>query len=89
MKQAYLEVTFRKGRPFAAYLHLPHAAGARVERTVEVRRGVLVDFDGAGRAIGVELPAPAHVEPEDVLAALVEVEAEPVDLRELAPLRAA
>jgi hypothetical protein len=30
MKQRYLEVTFRKGKPFAAYLYLPRPAGSEI-----------------------------------------------------------
>ena len=34
MKRHYLQVTFRKGKPFAAYLYLSRRSGVRVARTV-------------------------------------------------------
>ncbi len=48
MKRRYLEVTFRKGKPFAAYLYLPRPTGTRAARTVDAGRGVQVDFDEGG-----------------------------------------
>jgi uncharacterized protein YuzE len=49
-----IEVTFRKGRPFAAYLRLS-GPRASVERTKQFTPSLLVDFDEAGRALGVEI----------------------------------
>jgi hypothetical protein len=33
MKDAYLEVTYRKGRPLAAYLYLPREPGVKIARS--------------------------------------------------------
>jgi hypothetical protein len=38
MKERYLEVTFRKGKPFAAYFYLPRNPG---EKSVGTKRPVL------------------------------------------------
>lgn len=59
MTERSLQVTYRKGRPFAAYLHLSHATGEKSARTVADADGLLViDYNGAGQAIGVEITAP-------------------------------
>jgi hypothetical protein len=59
MNQSYLEVTFRNGRPLAAYYYLPRKAGEKSVRTRRVEPGLVVDFGRSGRAIGIEITAPA------------------------------
>ena len=89
MKVRYLEVTYREGKPLAAYLYLPRESGATSVRTEKVSRGLLVDYDGHGEPIGLEITEPGHVSVEQVnraLAALGLPEAAP---EELAPLPAA
>lgn len=49
-----LEMTFRKGRAFAAYLRLEGAL-AQAARTEKITESLLVDFDEDGRAVGVEI----------------------------------
>ena len=61
MKHRYLEVTFRKGKPLAAYLYLPRPAGAKAVRTTDAGKGLRVDFDAQGAPIGVEITAPGRV----------------------------
>ncbi len=61
MKHRYLEVTFRKGKPLAAYLYLPRPAGAKAARTSDAGHGLRIDFDAQGAPIGVEITAPALV----------------------------
>ena len=89
MKRPYLEVTFRKGRPVAAYLYLPRPTGARAARTTEPRPGVLVDYSADGAPIGIEITDPAHAEAASINEVLSEVGAPSVELADLAPLRAA
>lgn len=69
MREPYLEVTFRHGKPFAAYLHLPRKPGEPSVRSQHAAVGLVVDFDRHGRPIGIELTAPEEV----TLAALNEV----------------
>lgn len=88
MKQRYLEVTFRKGKPLAAYLHLPRPTGARAARTVDAGMGVHIDVDDGGRAIGVEISAPAKVTARDLNAILVRHGIEALDEREYSLLAA-
>jgi hypothetical protein len=52
----YLEVTYRQGRPLAAYLYLARQPGDTAART-ERHGSWLVDYAPDGRAIGVEFPS--------------------------------
>lgn len=61
MKQSYLEVTFRRGRPLAAYLYLPRRGNEKSHRTVRAGSGLMIDFDRVGRPIGIEITAPRKV----------------------------
>ena len=59
MTERSLQVTYRKGRTFAAYLHLSHPTGEKSARTVASPDGLLiVDYAGSGRPLGVEITAP-------------------------------
>jgi hypothetical protein len=89
MKRPYLEVTFRKGKPIAAYLYLPRASGVKSARSVEVRPTVLVDYAATGEPIGSEMTSPGNVDASLVNAVLAEIGAAPVGPAELAPLHAA
>jgi hypothetical protein len=62
MKRPYLEVTFRKGRPIAAYLHLPRASGAKVARSDARPPAKVVDLTAADQPLGVEITSPALVD---------------------------
>ena len=59
MKQPYLEVTFRNGRPLAAYYYLPRRAGQKSVRTRRVEPGLVIDFARGGDAIGIEITTPS------------------------------
>lgn len=89
MKHSYLEVTFRKGRPLAAYYYLPRQDGDRSGRTEAAGGGLVVDYAADGRPIGIEITAPSRL----VLSKLNQVLASPgygpVAREDLAPLAAA
>lgn len=89
MKDRYLEITFRKGRPIAAYLYLRGRADARSARTDEMAPGVLVDYAASGEPIGLELTAPADVRLEQINPVLEGLGLEGVTAQELAPLQTA
>jgi hypothetical protein len=89
MSHAHLEVTYRHGEAFAAYLRLRREPGARVAATREVSPAILADMDDAGRPIGLELLAPASTTIAQVQAALLAIHAQPVAERDLRPLRVA
>jgi len=59
MTERSLRVTYRKGRPFAAYLHLSHHTGEKSARTVPSSDGrLVVDYGANGKPMGVEITAP-------------------------------
>ena len=88
MKQRYLEVTFRKGKPFAAYLYLPRTRDARVARTLDEGLGVHADLDGGGMPMGIEITAPGLVSVAELNAVLVKHGLPALDDEEWAPLAA-
>ena len=88
MRQRYLEVTFREGKPFAAYLYLPRARDARVARTLDEGGGVHVDLDSSGRPMGIEITAPGVVTVAELNAVLVKHGLTPLDDEEWAPVAA-
>jgi uncharacterized protein YuzE len=61
MSEPYLEVTFRHGRPLAAYLYLPRRPREKSHRTRRVEPGLVIDFGRTGRAIGIEITAPGDL----------------------------
>lgn len=89
MSESYLEVTFRHGRPLAAYFYLPRRPGQKSFRTREVAPGILVDYSRAGRAIGIEITAPGRISVIRMNRILRQLGQPPVTRRDLAPLRAA
>lgn len=89
MKDLYLEVTFRHGRPIAAYLYLPRGTGEKSYRTSKVEPGMVIDFGQGGNPIGIEITAPTQVTVADLNAVLSKLGLAPLEDSELAPLRAA
>lgn len=89
MRERYLEVTFRKGKPLAAYLYLPRRSGVKSARTEEAVPGVLVDYAASGEPIGLEITAPSQVTGEKINAVLEKLGFAPMDPRELVPLKTA
>jgi len=89
MKTRYLEVTFRKGKPLAAYLYLPREPGVKSARTETVGSGLLVDYQADGRPIGLEITAPGKVTLDQINAVLERLHLPLLDPQELTPLKAA
>ena len=89
MRPRYLEVTFRRGRPIAAYLYLPRTPGAKVARTTDEGGGIRVDLDDDGTPMGIEITAPAVTSAEQINAVLLQFGQPRLDGDDWAPLRAA
>jgi hypothetical protein len=89
MRHAYLEVTFRRGRPLAAYYYLPRRDGDRSARTEHAGSGLVVDFAADGRPIGVEITAPSRLDLGELNRLLSTLGQDPVEPEDLAPLVAA
>ena len=87
MKAMYLEVTFRHGRPIAAYLYLPRGTGEKSARTLKVEPGLIIDFGSSGNPIGIEITAPTKVTMVDLNTVLSKLGLSPLKDSELAPLR--
>jgi hypothetical protein len=88
MDERYLEVSFRLGKPIAAYFYLPRQPGDHAARSVKHEGGLVVDFAPDGRAIGVEITSPATLSVEALNRALRAVSAPAASGDELRPLAA-
>ena len=89
MKDTYLEVTFRRGRPIAAYYYLPRRAGQKSYRSRRIEPGLVVDFDRGGQPIGIEITTPQKLSLAALNRVLRQFGFAPVKRAELAPVLAA
>ena len=90
MTERSLQITYRKGRPFAAYLYLSHKPGERSTKTQPTSDGLLVvDYAADGRPIGVEITAPEAVNLDRLNALLKDLGQPPLLEQEFRPLTAA
>jgi hypothetical protein len=90
MTERSLQVTYRKGRAFAAYLHLSHPTGEKTAKTVASPDGLLiVDYSAGGRAVGVEITAPQAVPLERLNQLLADIGEAPFSEQDYRPVRAA
>ena len=90
MTERSLQVTYRRGRPFAAYLHLSHIPGEKSAKTKASADGLLVvDYGATGRPVGVEITAPQAVTLERLNQLLAELGLAPLAEQDYEPLRAA
>jgi hypothetical protein len=89
MRENYLEVTFRHGRPIAAYYYLPREGNQKSARTRRVEPGLIIDFTAEGQPIGIEITAPAKVSLSALNAVLLELGHAPASEADLAPVLAA
>ena len=89
LSEPFLEITFRHGRPFAAYFYLPRRVGEKSYRTRLVEPGLVIDFNRTGRAIGIEITAPGELTLAQFNRVLRDVGAAPTTRADLAPLLAA
>jgi uncharacterized protein YuzE len=84
-----LEITYRHGRPVAAYLYLPRSSRDRSYRTTKVAGGLVIDFARSGKAIGIEITAPGKATAAGINRVLKQLGFSPIAQSDLAPLRAA
>jgi hypothetical protein len=89
MKETYLEVTYRHGRPLAAYLYLPRQEGDVSVRTRKVAPGIVVDYADDDRPIGIEITSPRQVSAEALNSVLADLDLSPMEPADLAPMCAA
>lgn len=84
-----LQITYRKGRPFAAYIHLDRKPGEKSARTEAISDDLLVDYSSDGRALGIEIITPATTSLDDLYAVFDQLGLGRPSESDLAPLRAA
>lgn len=89
MRNPYLEVTYRDGRPLVAYYYLPRAAGEKSRRTSTAEPGMIIDYNEDGKPLGVEITAPWKVTINDLNRVLAGLGAAALTSADIAPLRAA
>jgi len=90
MTERSLQVTYRKGRPFAAYLHLSHPTGEKSAKTKASPDGLLVvDYGVTGRPVGIEITAPLAVPLERLNQLLADLGQAPLAEQDYKPVRAA
>jgi uncharacterized protein YuzE len=89
MKEAYLEVTYRKGQPLAAYFYLPRSTRQKSVRTRRVDPGLSIDLAANGKPLGIEITAPEQLTLATLNRVLRELGCAPVRRADLAPLKAA
>ena len=84
-----VQVTYRKGRPFAAYIYLRRRPGQKSARTERVSSEVLIDYAADGTPLGIEVVSPGHVSLAEINEAFERLGLELPEPRDLEPLRAA
>lgn len=89
MKDRYLEITFRKGKPVAAYLYLPREPGQKSQRTEKAGNGLLIDYGESGQPIGIEISAPNQISLDVLNETLTKLNVHPIEPSEMSPLLAA
>jgi hypothetical protein len=89
MNESYLEVTFRHGRPMAAYYYLPRRPNDKSHRTKRVEPGMVIDFRRDGKPIGIEILAPDKLTLTMFNRVLRDLGLSPLKRADLAPLKAA
>ena len=90
MTERSLQVTYRRGRSFAAYLHLLHPTGAKSAKAVASADGLLiVDYAATGLPLGIEITAPQTVPLEKLNQVLSDLGEEPLAEQKYGPVRAA
>lgn len=89
MFECYLEVTYRKGKPLAAYFYLPRRARDRSYKCRAVEPGFVVDYNRSGKPIGIEILAPSQVTLATMNRLLHDLGQQPLRRSDFKPLSAA
>jgi uncharacterized protein YuzE len=89
MMPVSLQITYRRGRPFAAYIYLSRRPGEKVARTEPISPDLLVDYAADGRPMGIEIVTPEAVSLDEVYLLFDRLGLARPSPGELAPLQAA
>jgi len=85
MSAVSLQITYRKGKPFAAYIYLAHQPGTKSTRTEQIGPELVIDYAADGLPLGIEVISPGFVTEEEIIAAFERLGLEPPPTDELAP----
>lgn len=88
MRERYLEITFRRGKPIAAYLYLPRLDSDKSCRAEKMGHDMIVDLSEEGRPIGIEILSPRAASLANINEILAKYSLPPLDETEVAPLAA-
>jgi hypothetical protein len=86
MHDHYLEITFRRGKPLAAYLYLPRGEEDKSCRVVDEGHGMFVDLNEDGRPLGIEILSPKEATPALINEILAKYSLSPLNADEISPL---
>lgn len=86
MNSRYLEITYRRGTPVAAYFYLPRRPGDVSARTIAGEGGLVTDYTADGRPIGIEITSPSVLTLPSFNAALAAAQQPPAAPDDIAPL---
>ena len=89
MKTVSLQITYRKGKPFAAYIYLAHEPGQKSARTEAITEDLLIDYATDGAPIGIEIVSPDYVGLDEIQGVFDRLGIGRPDPVELEPLKAA
>lgn len=89
MSTSSLQITYRKGKPFAAYIYLAHRPGTQSVRTEQVGPELLIDYAADRSPLGLEVISPDYVTEEEINFAFERLGLAPPSSDDLAPLCAA
>ena len=89
MKSMSLQITYRKGKPFAAYIYLASKRGQKSVRTEQVTQDLLIDYAENGTPIGIEILSPGDVRIDEIQQVFERLGLDKPASAELEPLRVA
>ena len=89
MKTVSLQITYRKGKPFAAYIYLSHQNGQKSVRTEAISEDLLIDYAEDEIPLGIEIVSPGMVSIDEIQAVFDRLGLGRPSLIELEPLKAA
>ena len=88
LKHPFLEVSYRRGKPFAGYLYLSDPRPRVPCRTEEIRPGVLIDLGDDGEPLGIEFLSPGTVTLDDLRAIETHLRGARLQREDLSPILA-
>ena len=89
MKTVSLQITYRKGKPFAAYIYLSPSRGQKSARTEAITEELLIDYDADGTPLGIEIISPSYVGIDEIQHCFDHLGLGRLEPTELEPLKAA